>query len=413
MEPRIYTSEDHHIRNDLIDPNALLVLRKLHEAGYTSYLVGGSVRDLLMRKRPKDFDISTSAEPEEIKAVFRNSLLIGRRFRLAHIRFGRQIIEVSTFRAGDPEEEELIVRDNLWGTPEEDVKRRDFTINGLFYDPIDHRIIDYVGGFEDLKAHLLRSIGDPIVRFKQDPVRMIRMQKFRARYGFQVEQSSLEALTQCRQEIIKSSPARVLEEIFRMLESGSAEPFFRLLYESELLKILFPSLHDYFEKEIGEVIFSYLKAADALNHKGHHGPLDRSLLAASLLFPILDYELKTQFSLKSPPSIGVIIDFAHELIHRLVFSSYSHFTRKIRLGMHFILQMQYRMTPLERRKRPRIRIVRQRDFILALLFLKLRTLIDPSLFKSYEQWKHHYKQAEKEKEESKDEDGDVEKEEEE
>lgn len=398
MKPRIYTSEEHHIRNELIDPNALAVLKRLHEAGYLSYLVGGSVRDLLMRKRPKDFDISTAARPEEIKHLFRNSILIGRRFRLAHIRFGKQVIEVSTFRAGDPEEEELIIRDNIWGTPEEDVKRRDFTINGLFYDPLDHRIIDYVGGYEDLKQHMLRCIGDPILRFKQDPVRMIRMQKFRARFGFQVHPETLEALILCRVEITKSSPARLLEEIFRMLESGAAEPFFRLLYESEILKILFPNLCNYFEKEIAEALFAYLKAADAINHQGHTAPLDRSVLASSLVFPILEYEIKLRFLEQGKiPHIGEILDLAHAVIEETLFVTYTHFPRRIRLGMHFILHMQYRLTPLDRRKRPRTRLIRQKGFSHALTFLKLRTLIDPSLFKAYDQWKHLLKQAEKEK----------------
>ncbi len=398
MNLRIYSSEEHHIRNELIDPNALAVLKRLHEGGFIAYLVGGSVRDLLMRRRPKDFDISTSARPEEIKHLFRNCILIGRRFRLAHIRFGKQVIEVSTFRAGDPVEEDLIVQDNLWGTPEEDVLRRDFTFNGLFYDPLDHRIIDYVGGFEDLKQHLLRCIGEPVLRFKQDPVRMIRMQKFRARFGFQVDPATSEALYQCRYEITKSSPARVLEEIFRMLESGASEPFFRLMYESEILKILFPALHPYFGQEIGESIFAYLKASDALNHQGHHAPLDRSILATSLLFPILDHEVKIRFLEQGKtPHVGEIMELADTLIHDLLFAAYSHFPRRIRLGMHFILHMQYRLTPLDKRKRPRSRLIRQKGFSLALAFLKLRTLIEPSLFKAYDQWKHLLKQAEKEK----------------
>lgn len=399
-EPNIYTSHDHHIRNDLIDPHALTVLKRLHGAGFLAYLVGGSVRDLLMRKKPKDFDVATSALPEEIKALFRNSILIGRRFRLAHIRFGRQVIEVSTFRAGDPTEEDLIVRDNIWGTPEEDVLRRDFTINGLFYDPLDHRIIDYVGGFDDLKKHLLRVIGDPHVRFKQDPVRMIRMQKFRARFGFQVEKETLVALTECQQEIIKSSPARVLEEIFRMLESGTSEPFFRLLHESKLLKILFSELDSYLGQEtIGTSIFSYLKAADSMNSRGHYRPLDRSILAASLLYPILEMEIEKEYlSQNTLPHIGEIIELSHALIHKLFFAPFSHFPRRIRFGMHALLVMQYRLTPLEERKHPRVRMAKQKGFIHALTFLKLRALMDPKLFKSYEYWKRVYRQMEKERE---------------
>ncbi len=385
MKEKIYTEKDHHIRNDLIDPSALTVLKKLHEAGYTAYLVGGGVRDLLMRKKPKDFDISTSAKPEEIKAVFQRScLLIGRRFRLAHIRFGRTIIEVSTFRAGDPTDGELIVHDNIWGSPEEDALRRDFTINGLFYDPLDHKIIDYVGGFEDLKEHCLRAIGDPTLRFKQDPVRMIRMLKFRARFGFNVDPKALEALDGCREEIKKSSPARVLEEIFRMLESGASEPFFHLLAESKILKILFPQLNIYFHEPIAERIYAYLKASDSMNAQAGYRTLDRSILTAAMIFPILDEELKR---LDPPPHFGEIIDHSHDMIEELLTESCAHFPRKIRLRCHFILQTQYRLTPFDKNKRPRSRIVNQKEFIYALTFLKLRALIHPEYFKTYEHWK--------------------------
>jgi poly(A) polymerase len=397
MKPKIYTSQEHHIRNDLIDPNALVVLKKLHESGHVAYLVGGGVRDLLMRKKPKDFDISTSALPEEIKDLFRNCILIGRRFRLAHIRFGKQVIEVATFRSGDPADEELIVRDNIWGTPEEDVMRRDFTINGLFYDPLDHKIIDYVGGFEDLQKHFLRVIGDPILRFKQDPVRMIRMQKFRARFGFHVDQDAIEALFQCRKDIIKSSPARVLEEIFRMLESGASEPFFRLLSESDFLSILFPALSRFFHQPVGESIYAHLKAADAMNVRGNYRALDRSLLAAALLFPIVEHEIKTRYvSQEKIPHLGEIMGLIDTVIHELLFVAFSHFPRRIRLGAQFVLQMQYRLTPLEPTRRPRTRIVRQKNFILALTFLKLRALMQHDLFKTYEHWKRLYHKAEEE-----------------
>ena len=400
MEPKIYTSHDHHIRNDLIDPNALSVLKRLHEAGYIAYLVGGGVRDLLMRKKPKDFDISTSARPEEIKQLFRNSLLIGRRFRLAHIRFGKQIIEVSTFRSGDTSEEELIVRDNIWGSPEEDVLRRDFTINGLFYDPLDHKIIDYVGGFEDLQKHYLEVIGDPVMRFKQDPVRMIRMLKFRARFGFHIASDAATALDECRSEIVKSSPARVLEEIFRMLESGSSEPFFRLLSESKLLPILFPRLTLFIESEIGEAIYAHLKAADSMNEHGHYKTLDRTLLASALLFPILEYQIQGLYTDKGEiPHLGDIIHLTEALVEELLFDAFSHFPRRIRQGALFVLQMQYRLAPLDKSRRPRTRMIRQRGFGLALTFLKLRALVHHDLFKTYEHWKRLMQKSEEEEEE--------------
>lgn len=391
MEPKIYSSSDHHIRNDHIDQNALYVLKKLHDAGFTAYLVGGSVRDLLLHKRPKDFDISTSAKPEEIKALFRSCLLIGRRFRLAHVRFGKEIIEVATFRAGDPAQEELILRDNIWGDPEEDVMRRDFTVNGLFYDPLDHRIIDYVGGFEDLQKHLLRTIGDPFTRFKQDPVRMIRMQKFVARFGFHVEKTAQEALMSCRDEITKSSPARILEEIFRMLESGASARFFTLLDECTLLEILFPKLNDYFQTSMRANILSSLEMADSMNHRGHYKPLDRSILTAALLFPILEKKIEEKYPEDAPfPHMGDIIESIHQLIDEIFQEAFVHFPRKIHFETHFILQMQYRLTPRDKRKRLSPKIFRQPGFLNALTFLKLRALMHPDLFKTYEHCKRHW-----------------------
>src|SRR5215813_11396872 len=182
------------IARELIDADAEKILRRLRRNGHQAYLVGGCVRDLLLGRTPKDFDIATSATPQEIKDLFRNSRIIGRRFRLAHIFFGSKIIETSTFRANpreglEPEEGEeiLIRRDNVFGTAEEDARRRDFTINGLFYDIEAERVTDYVGGLADLEAHLVRTIGDPDIRFREDPVRILRAIKFAARLSFQME----------------------------------------------------------------------------------------------------------------------------------------------------------------------------------------------------------------------------------
>ena len=211
MQPKIYTIDHHQISPDKIDQHAFYVIQKLREAGHKAYLVGGGVRDLLLSQSPKDFDVSTSAKPEEIRSLFRNAILIGRRFRLAHVRFGKKVIEVATFRAGETGTAELIVRDNVWGTEEEDVLRRDFTINGLFYNPESGEVIDYVGGYPDLEKRILRTIGEPEVRFSQDPVRMIRLLKFCARFNFEIERPTFEALLNCKKEILKSSSARVLE----------------------------------------------------------------------------------------------------------------------------------------------------------------------------------------------------------
>ncbi len=248
LEQKIIQKHEHRIPIEKIDTHAIYVVEKLKAEGFVAYLVGGSVRDILLGHKPKDFDISTSAKPEEIKKIFRNCLLIGRRFRLAHIRFGKKVLEVSTFRSGDPETEELILRDNQWGYPEEDALRRDFTINALFYDPSNEEIIDYVGGYEDIQKRILRTIGIPFVRFKQDPVRMLRLLKFQARFGLNVDPDAHIALVECREEIVKSAPARVLEEMLRMLESGASKSFIELLSEHGILHHLLPDVAHFIDK---------------------------------------------------------------------------------------------------------------------------------------------------------------------
>jgi len=228
-----------------IDADADRVVRKLTRAGYKAYLVGGCVRDLLVGKTPKDFDVATSATPNEIKATFRNSRIIGRRFRLAHVFFGSKIIETSTFRANPRDEDDhdlLIRRDNVFGTETEDARRRDFTINGLFYDVDREEVIDHVGGLADLDAKLVRTIGDPEVRFQEDPVRMLRAVKFAARLEFGFEPVTWRALLRWRGEISKCAPPRLLEEIHRLMRGGACRRSFELLVETGILAILSPYL---------------------------------------------------------------------------------------------------------------------------------------------------------------------------
>src|SRR6202048_2544952 len=219
VEPRVIPRAEHPISRRDVDPDALRVLYRLRQYDHVAYLVGGSVRDLLLGRRPKDFDIGTSAHPYQVKKLFRNCWIIGRRFRLAHVKFGTKVIEVATFRrqvapgeevvqdgvpAPDPttpEGEHLIHRDNTFGTPEEDAFRRDFTINALFYDIATFSVIDYVNGLEDLRAGIIRSIGDPLVRFKEDPVRMLRAVALAARLDFTIDQPVLDAIHLHRHEI--------------------------------------------------------------------------------------------------------------------------------------------------------------------------------------------------------------------
>jgi poly(A) polymerase len=262
-DPVIVPRSEHPISRRDIDPDALKVLYRLQQFEYTAYLVGGSVRDLLLQRRPKDFDVGTDAHPYQIKKLFRNCWIIGRRFRLAHVRFGNKAIEVATFRRNilpgtenepatteppaDGEVEspaDLLIRhDNTFGTPEEDAFRRDFTINALFYDIATFSIIDYVGGLQDLRDGLIRSIGDPRQRFQEDPVRMLRAVAFAARLGFRMDAPVVDAIREHRGLIANASPARLIEEYYKVLRSGAAERTFRLLAEHGLLEAITPEIH--------------------------------------------------------------------------------------------------------------------------------------------------------------------------
>jgi poly(A) polymerase len=260
FEPLIRSREEHNISRRDIDPDALRVLYRLARNGHTAYLVGGGVRDLLLGRKPKDFDISTDARPEQIRALFKNCILIGRRFRLAHIRYGDKIIETSTFRSApaavsdpaDPDADLFQRDDNLFGTPREDALRRDFTVNGLFYDIGSFRIIDYVGGLEDLGERRIRAIGVPGVRFREDPVRMIRAVRFASRLNFGISPGTEDAIRGHGRELIKASPARLLEEIQRLFAFASGERAMRLLDSTGLLEVILPEVSACLAREAGE-----------------------------------------------------------------------------------------------------------------------------------------------------------------
>jgi len=265
-EPTIIPRANHTLSRSALDPDALKVLNRLRQADYVAYLVGGSVRDLLLERRPKDFDIGTSAHPHEVKRLFRNCWIIGRRFRLVHVKFGTKTIEVATFRRQLSEQElaeqEVVAReaaeqaeaqepgrrdrphvhprDNTFGTPEEDAFRRDFTVNALFYDIATYSIIDYTGGLEDLRARVIRSIGDPNVRFEEDPVRMLRAVVLAARLDFAIDPDAVDAIRRHASLIAKASQARLLEEFYKILRSGASERAFRQLAEVGLLEHLAP-----------------------------------------------------------------------------------------------------------------------------------------------------------------------------
>jgi len=243
--PGIVPRQEHSLSRRFLDPDALKVLYRLKNHGFLAYLVGGCVRDLLLGKIPKDFDVATNAHPQRVRELFRNSRLIGRRFRLIHIYFsGGKFIEVSTFRRRLEFEEtgpgNQLPADNTFGTPAEDALRRDITINGIFYNIADFSLVDYVGGLEDLRRGIIRCIGDPEEKFVQDPVRMIRVIRHAARTGFTIEEKTYGALIRHMEKVCLCSPARVREEFMRELREGSAEESMKLMLQTGLLFILFP-----------------------------------------------------------------------------------------------------------------------------------------------------------------------------
>nr|MDQ3283605.1 polynucleotide adenylyltransferase PcnB [Acidobacteriota bacterium] len=261
----------HPISRRSIPENVLKVLYRLHRSGYHAYLCGGSVRDLLMGRTPKDFDVVTDAHPGDVRRLFRNSRIIGRRFRLVHILFQDQVVEVATFRRepdraapvdDEAEEDFLITDDNTFGSPLQDAKRRDFTINALFYNIADFSVIDYIGGLDDLTEGRVRVIGDPDLRFREDPVRMMRAIEFASRLGFEIEAATYEGILRHRAEILKASPPRVSEEILELLRRGWSRGAIRLMVDTALLEPLLPEIYNSIRGERAPYFWKMLEVLD-------------------------------------------------------------------------------------------------------------------------------------------------------
>lgn len=251
---KVYPRSEHSISRSQISDEALKVLNRLKQAGFQSYLVGGCVRDLLLGREPKDFDVVTDARPEQIKLIFRNCRLIGRRFRLAHIYYGRNIIEVATFRGTDPTGDRVIengrlLRDNVYGTLEEDVWRRDFSVNALYYSAHDFSVVDFVGGMKDHQAGLLRLIGDPEGRYREDPVRMLRAVRFSTKLGFTIDSSCDRPIKELSGLLRQIPPARLYEETLKLFLSGYAVQTFEMLRHYHLFETLFPETEKCLAKE--------------------------------------------------------------------------------------------------------------------------------------------------------------------
>ncbi len=293
-QPRILARAEHTISRAAMSPNALKVLYRLHGAGFVAYLVGGAVRDLLLGRTPKDFDVGTNARPQQVRQCFRNARVIGRRFRLVMVRFSSEVVEVATFRRSPepPEIEEGETVDVLaptpeadeYGTPEEDAWRRDFTVNGLFYDIADFSVIDHVGGLEDLQAGIIRTIGDARIRFAEDPVRMMRAVEYGARLGFRLDDALGEAIATMHPEIRRAAPARIAYELLESLNGGAALKIFRGLSASSLLGHIVPEAHEPAARRGDQaMLWSLLAAADERHRRGER--LAEETLLALLFLP--------------------------------------------------------------------------------------------------------------------------------
>ena len=303
---RVYSRSEHTISRSQISENALKVLYRLQKEGYEAYLVGGCVRDLLLGREPKDFDVATDADPDEVRKVFRNCRLIGRRFRLAHVHFGKEVIEVATFRgAGEQHDDNQVLnkdgrllRDNVYGTLEQDVWRRDFTVNALYYNIKNFSVVDYVDGMADHKSGTLRLIGDPETRFREDPVRMLRAVRFAVKLGFNLHADCASAIHSSAELLLSIPPARLYDEVLKMFLSGYALQTFEMLRHYGLFQLLFPETEK--SLEIEENGFPRLLLMKALENSDNRIAEGKTLTAYFLLSAFLwePFQLKVKEKLK-------------------------------------------------------------------------------------------------------------------
>ena len=354
---KILSGKDHNLPQGHSSENAFKVVQRLAEAGHDAYLVGGCVRDGLLGLDPKDFDVATSATPDEVRGLFRNARIIGRRFRIVHVRYGREIIEVTTFRGqhsdadddhrSQQSEEGMLLRDNVWGSIDQDALRRDFTVNALYYNPIDGTLHDWTGGIDDLKARRLALIGTPDVRYREDPVRMLRAVRFAAKLNFTLSRETEEPIHLLAPMLLQVPPARLFEEVLKLFLSGHALATYLMLREQGLFAMLFPATFDalsvlpWAEKMIRQA----LKNTDTRLAAGK--PVTPAFLYASLLWPAVVMESMVMKD-EGLPDIPAFQQAAHMTITRQL--QHTSIPKRFSLPMRDIWDMQQRL-PQRRGKR--------------------------------------------------------------
>ena len=379
---------------EYLDPDAVEMVESLRNAGFTTYLVGGCVRDALLKKTPKDFDIATSAKPEEIKRLFRGCRLIGRRFILAHVYRGAQVFEVATFRGRSSrgitlDKNSIEAREdptNTFGTPAQDALSRDFTINGLFYDPLESKVIDYIDGYDDIEKRILTTIGDPNERLEEDPVRILRAVKFGARLNFDIPDPMASAMRNQAPMISKCSTPRVTEEIMRIAESKSAKDAFRIMNDTGVLDIVLQE-HRHFltkgspaiQEEHARQLFTLLQYLDRMGDA--HGVLPRTFVLPAIYYP-LAYALALETKNKKVDWGQATADWFYPIGVRM------QIPVRWRNRFQTLMSMMQRMLdPKNARRYRRARaMVRQRAFPQALSLLRLHIRVFGTGEEAYNWW---------------------------
>jgi len=396
LHKQVISRSEHVISRKLISPNALKVLYRLRDAGFSAYLVGGCVRDLLLGREPKDFDVVTNAEPEQVHKLFRSALLIGRRFRLVHVRFYGEVIEVATFRQSNfvPDDDDhlnehgMLLRDNQYGTLDDDVIRRDFTVNALYYNIADFSVVDFMTGMQDLQAGILRIIGEPLTRLREDPVRILRAIRFAAKLSFSIEPATVAAISQTAGLLAHVAPARLFDELTKLLSAGYGEATFALLRHYNVLKYLFPMT----EKVLGDPVLH--QEVDCflltmLRNTDERIAQDKGVNPAFMLAALLWYPRQklTQELLHE----GLVPVAAHEqAANQVINQQIKHIAipRRFTNTMREIWQMQYQLE--KRRPNRAIALVYMHRFRAGYDFLLLRTSVEPHLTEVAAWWTSFY-----------------------
>lgn len=387
-KPAVIPRKEHTISRKDLDKYALKVLYRLNEAGFQAYLVGGCVRDLLLDKHPKDFDVATDATPEEVKELFKNCRIIGRRFRLAHIYFGRHIIEVATFRANTADDEHIekrngmLVRDNYFGNIEEDAWRRDFTINALYYNIANFSIVDYTGGLNDIDRREVHMIGDAETRYREDPVRILRAIRFAAKLNFNIAQSTAEPIKDCAETLEYVAPSRILDEMIKLFHCGESRRVYELIKQYGLFQVLLPATYSEWEREP-----KYMDAlltrlfTDTDQRIREDKTVSPIYLFAVMLWPAV-ITLNNEIAGDKPPNAHSLIEASYQILADQ--NAISSLPKRFQNSIHQIWRLQFR---LEKRSPRNIqRILHSSRFRAALDLLRLRSHIDKQLKQIVEWW---------------------------